>query len=648
VIARHRWLDVVLCLAPVGFLAASFVVFVVSWPWHGGPTDQQAVVVGAASVVVLGSIIVGAVALPIERAADVGPGLTIGLVNRPGLWLLGLSVAPASAFLFWLASRHPDDEAALAAALLAAAAFGGYWAAARRALAAADSLAMSQRERTRLVRQVESVVKLGERLATSTFTGNTPENVKVLAINDMRVRLGRVPVNQLRTYARRLFSRGATDEGLMFYEATIDAFVDLLRRTSGATGGFNGLPSDVVESASGFVQSCRLHGDDFVAVKVVEQLARLASLDSTHPDVAEVRLHARGHIRAILERAWNEDDSRVPATAADLLGRLLPTFIEMQAIDEAWMTADQVHKLILKAQAGGKSHIAQPAMSGFVRSMGTAMTRLDSHRRRYFLDHWKDYATQLAQLKLLPDMSFVRAQDQLIPGLSTGGGVQLQIVLQEASAASSPGLLDATDAICAWMEEVLPDFAKADQRAARHPVSDGLDLLLSCGLLVVHYRASLERQGVVQCSHQLLSAATGWTTRSEPTTAARLLFAEEGVGEHTWSVLLVAAYLTDDPTDAVTVATALRELFDPTEPTRPDGLAVFAGLHLFTGTPADEVRELVESVQSRNRSSRFSIDRGVPLCARPLVHHPADVDAVDEWAVHRFPDLRPAGPTPIM
>lgn len=250
---QNRVLDTVVWALPVALLAAAGFVLAMSWPWSSssGANSHADVVIGCASVVFLGAILAEAISLPLGQAAELGPGLTQSLIRRPSVWLAGLSAVPLSIFLFWLGTRDPDGEAALGGALLAGAAFSLYWAMTRHVLAAADPFEVARSERRRLLRNVERFAKIGADLADAYIADDLPTDAKKAARADRQRELAAGPIRQLRSGARRLFAKGATDEGLMFTDAMIEGFLQLANELEGAVGDYNGLPGEVVESIEG-------------------------------------------------------------------------------------------------------------------------------------------------------------------------------------------------------------------------------------------------------------------------------------------------------------------------------------------------------------------------------------------------------------
>src|SRR5207245_1185454 len=130
-----------------------------------------------------------------------------------------------------------------------------YWAMTRHVLAAADPLVVALSERRRLLRNLDRFMKIGADLADAYVATDMSDEVRDDARLDRQRQLAARPIRQLRSGARRLFAKGATDEGLMFTDAMLDGFLTLATELNGAVGDYNGLPGEVVESIEGFVST---------------------------------------------------------------------------------------------------------------------------------------------------------------------------------------------------------------------------------------------------------------------------------------------------------------------------------------------------------------------------------------------------------
>lgn len=642
---QNRWLDAILFVTPLAFLAGALILFLWSWPWNSSKVDEQQVVLGCAGVVALGSIIASAVALPIARSAELGPGFTVGLVRRARLWLIGLTVAPLSAFLFWLATMEPDSEAAVAAGLLAAGAFAGYWELARYALAEADSLAMTQAEASRLTRQVLRFMKLGEQLAVSTADESLDEGARMQAICDARVRLGSGPLRQLRSAATRLFRQGMTDEGYILYSSMVDSLLKMADVNKGAIGDYNGLPAIVVEAAPEFVAMATDHRDDNASVLLVQCLSTLAAAPGDHDDLAELRLHARAQLALILDQSWSDMVSRVPPTAAGEYSGLIARYVSMGATESAIFTLDPVVTLIERAQREAKPHVGQPAMDGFLRAFRSMAAVVDDEHRRSYLQRWSESARRLTALRVEPNGAWIRPIDQLLPGRSLWGGLDLQDELVRLGE-NVPALVDATYPSLSWLRDCLPSLARADQGHALSPLSSGLDVALCCALLLVHQREAIDPDTRHELGERVSNVATQWLVQLGQTGATRLLDAD--VAEVTWSLILAAGCIADDSDVTTTAATAIAPLLIVDSYVAGDGYlrAFTTGVFLLAGHTPTDIDETLARVEDRSWSSYLDFGMHIPPLGRApscnrnhAAHYTTAPDSVNQWALTNFPLL---------
>src|SRR5207248_11179805 len=117
--------------------------------------------------------------------------------------------------------------------------FAAYWVAARAAFAISDPLDLARIETERLFRMTRKMLRLGEDLARSTMSATLPAEAAHRVISDQQVNLAAGPVRMMTSAARRMFARGAVDEGFMFFEGSIRSFHAILDETSGAIGDYN-------------------------------------------------------------------------------------------------------------------------------------------------------------------------------------------------------------------------------------------------------------------------------------------------------------------------------------------------------------------------------------------------------------------------
>ncbi|HUP69678.1 MAG TPA: hypothetical protein VM142_07660 [Acidimicrobiales bacterium] len=643
---ENRVLDTVLWTLPVALLAAAGLVLALSWPWSSSAeaNSHAEVVIGCASVVFLGAILAEAISLPLGQIAQLGPGLTQSLIRRPSVWLAGLSAVPLSIFLFWLGTRNPDGEAALGGALLAGAAFSLYWAMTRHVLAAADPFEVARSERRRLLRNVGRFAKMGADLADAYMADDLPTDAKKAARADRQRQLAAGPIRQLRSGARRLFARGATDEGLMFTDAMIEGFVQLADDLDGAVGDYNGLPGEVVESIEGFVSTAMSHHDDFVAVQLAERLNQLSLLPIGHRDIAAVRLQARGRIRAVLDATWDDKSSRVPAACAGLIGQLPNTLIRMRAHDDAGNAMHVLQRVILRAVDAGHAHIGGPAMSGFIDNLGL-VARIDNQSvRSYHLERWSTLVEQLFALAGLPDMSFARPQDQLIPGMGLAGGSNLQEVLVTSIVnADGPCISDVLHSVLAPLEAAVRVLAGVDQAAALRPISRSFDLALCLNHVAVANLEKLDQHARTSLAQAQLKVITSWAQTFDDEHLRREL-RDEHLASHVWSNLASAAYVAGDLAVVRSVAerlvAALGTQHDQFS-VHPYDRALLAGVALFAGLTTAQADTLAgEETDPFSFASSFEpvLGRG-PACVRATVFVGDPADEVNAWLVSVLPAL---------
>lgn len=643
---QNRVLDSVLWGLPVALLAAGGLVLAISWPWSSpaGANSHGDVAIGCASVVFLGAILAEAISLPIAQAAELGPGLTQSLIRRPSVWLAGLLAVPLSIFLFWLGTREPDGEAALGGALLAGAAFSLYWAMTRHVLAAADPFEVARSERRRLLRNVERFAKIGADLADAYVADDLPTDAKNAARADRQRQLAAGPIRQLRSGARRLFARGATDEGLMFTDAMIEGFLQLANEVDGAVGDYNGLPAEVVESIEGFVSTAMSHHDDFVAAQLAERLYRLSLLPSGHRDIAAVRLQARGRIRAVLDATWDDMSSRVPAACAGWVGQLPNALIRMGAHDDAGNAMHELQRVILRAVVAHHAHVGRPAMSGFVDNLGLVARINNQSVRRYHLERWSMLAKRLFSLAGSPDTSFARPQDQLIPGMGLAGGSNLQeVIVTSLVNADGPCISDVLHSVLSPLGDAVRELARVDQAVALRPIAGSFDLALCLNHAAVANLEKLDQDARTSLAQAQLKVITSWTQTFDDEHLGRKL-RDDHLSSYLWSNLASAAYVAGELAVVKRVAerlvAALGTQHDQFS-ADPYERALLAGVALLAGRTTAEADALAgEDTDPFSFASSFEpvLGRG-PACVCPTVSVGDPASEVNSWLLSVLPAL---------
>jgi hypothetical protein len=638
----NKWLDYVLVAVPMALLTPATLLFIWSFPWREPGQDQQTVVAACASVVALGGIIAGALSVPVSRAVDLGPGLTTGLIRSPRLWLPPLLAAPVTVFLFWLASHRPDDDAALASAFLAGGAYAFYWAATRNALAAADLMRVEARERHRLLRTLRRFMDQGEQLARATMAKDLPPDAQDVVVAAFRAHLAAPPIRQLCSTARRLFSQGATDAGFMFCTAMLGGLDFLAKENEGAIGEYNGLPGTVLESLENFVGVAMSHHDDYVAVQLVDRMAALAVYPYRHPHAAALRVQTRGRLVRVLERTWEDQNSRVPPSVAVELGALPGRLMALRADDDAFHALSMLKEVVLKAHVTPQAHIAGPAMSGFIDMFAVALAPANWNVRRQYLNLWKQEAKPIASLRALPHASILRPVEQLLPGLSMGGGTQMQQVLLTLPAFPD-ALPDAAETLYDLLREMTPAFAVSDQRPSVANVEAALALLLCVGQVVVHLREGLAPDMRERLAEQHLRVTVGWTRKIDRARASALV-QWDGVAAHVWSNLLTGGCIAEAKEPLVNAAEALADrLVVDGDWARTQYLANFlGGLTILSGKTFPAQEDVRDAPVRMGGGYRHPGGRGtVPACTPALAHIDGVERKIDRWAHEAFATLAP-------
>lgn len=639
----NKWLDYLLVAVPIALLTAATVLFIWSFPWREPGQNQQTVVVACASVVALGGIIAGALSVPVSRAVDLGPGFTTGLIRSPRLWLPGLVAAPAAVFLFWLASHGPDDDAALASAFLAGGAYAAYWTASRNALAAADLMSVAAREQRRLLRNLRRFMDHGERLAKATMATDLPPDAQEVVVAGFRTQLAAAPIRQLCSTTRRLFSQGATDEGFMFCTAMLDGLDVLAKESEGAVGEYNGVPATVLESLEHFVGVAMAHHDDFVAVQLVDRMAALAVFPYRHPHAAALRVQARARLVRVLERTWDDQNSRVPPSVAVQLGALPGRLMALRAHDDAEHALSMLKDVVLRAHITQQAQIAAPAMSGFIDMFAAALAPDNRDVRRHYLTLWKREAWPIANLRGTPSGSILQQPiDLLLPGVSLGGGTQIQEVLLRTVAVFPDALPDAAEAVYDLLEKVTPTFAGRDEESGAAHVEAALALLLCVGQFLVVARERLEPEMRQRLGEQHLRVTVGWTQKTDRPSD---LVQWDDVAAHVWSNLLTGGCIAGAAQSVVSAATALagRLVVDQSWAWNEYLANFLRGLTVLSGRafPAQEqARDTPERFMGRgfgHPSGRL----GIPTCMAALTCLNGVERGIDHWAREAFPALAP-------
>ncbi len=641
----NRLLDIALWALPAGLFTAAAAVFALSWPVPApnGNDAHVEVVIGCASVVFLGAILAEAISLPLGQAAELGPGLTQSLIRRPSIWLAGLSAVPLSIFLFWLGTQRPDEEAALGSALLAGGAFSLYWAMTRLVLSSADPIEVANSERRRLLRNVDRFVRLGADLADAYVDPKLPDEVRTAARAARQRQLAAGPIRQLRSGARRLFAKGATDEGLMLTDAMIDGLLRVADRLDGAIGDYNSLPGEVLESIEGFVSTAMMHHDDFVAVQLVERLNRLALLRYGHGDVAALRLQARGRLRAVLDATWDDMSSRVPSACAGSLGQMPNTLTLLGAHEDAGNAMHELERVILRAAVAGRAHIGGPAMSGFIDNLALVMQILDKNVRGFHLHRWSMLVKELFRLAALPDMNFTRPQDQLIPGVGLAGGTNLQqVVVVGLSKADGELISEVLHAILGPLQDSIRVLAAVDQAATLGPIGRAFDLALCLNHLAVSRIDQLSTDERSSLAAHQVKLVTAWLQSMEVTQVAREL-GDENLAAHLWSNLVSAAFVAGNVSVVQTIAGRLIEVLQQRSGQYrldPYGRVFLSGMALLAGRSAQEADTLAgeDDDPFSFASAIHPILGRAPACLRPAVFIGDPASTVDEWLVRVAPD----------
>lgn len=638
-----KWLDYVLVAVPMALLIPATLLFIWSFPWRAPGQDQQTVVAWCASVVALGGIIAGALSVPVSRAVDLGPGLTTGLIRSARLWLLPLAAAPVTVFLFWLASHRPDDDAALASAFLAGGAYAAYWAATRSALAAADLMRVEARERQRLLRTLRRFMDQGEHLARATMAKDLPPDAQDVVVAGFRAHLAAPPIRQLCSTARRLFSQGATDAGFMFCTAMLEGLDVLAKENKGAIGEYNGLPATVLESLENFAGVAMSHHDDYVAVQLVDRMAALAVYPYRHPHAAALRVQARGRLVRVLERTWEDQNSRVPPSVAVQLGALPGRLMALRADDDADHALSMLKEVVLKAHVTRQAHIAGPAMSGFIDMFAVALAPENQNVRRQYLNLWKQEAKPIASLRELPNGSILSPVEQLLPGLSIGGGTQIQEVLVRTTVVFPDALPDAAEALYETLDEVTPAVARWEKGSGAAHVESALALLLCVGQCLVAAREELEPEVRQRLGEQHLRVTVGWTRKIDRARASALV-QWDGVAAHVWSNLLTGGCIADATELLVNAAEGLADrLLVDGDWARTQYLASFlGGLTALSGKTFPAQEDVPDAPVRMGGDFRHPGGRGtVPACTPALAHIDGVGRKIDRWAREAFPTLAP-------
>lgn len=647
---QERWLDVVLVAVPSLLAVAGSLQLAVTWPWDSGSGDGAPVAIAAASVVALGSIVGSAVALPLERAANLGAGFTTGLIRRPRIWLSGLTVAVLLAFLFWLVSLGPDRDAGFGAGLLAAAAFGAYWAVARWTLASADSLTFVTDESRRLARTSARMADWGEKMAELSFSESLDHSTRATILCDYRWNLGGGAIRQLVGAAAVRCRAGATDEAIILQGGAAEAFETLLDRSGGATHGYNGVPSAVVEGTRSLVTQTMRQGDDYAATLLAGRLGKFACLAHQHRDTSEIRLHGRGHLRSLLDEVWDDMYSRVPPTVAAELVRsatVLPALRLVGELDEVLRTASQT---AARAALADKQHIALPLANGYVTGL-YAIAAAESEVRLHALESWTEGAGALAAVSGLGIGD--NAGSPILPGTGLGTTGLQEVIHDIAATAPSDAVGDVMDALVPWLGRVMSavDVPKRGDGPPRL-LGDALNLLLNISLAAVAAGDRLPEPE--RLARSLLVSAAAWTEGKDSSVVADALRWDD-VASRVWSVTMAAGTLA---ADAEMVRQHVSERLAGLIPEAhhlldfPTTATFFACSRLVAGDSHATVAEMLK-LEGRGRLNetlrsggihRWTIDHrlAAPGCVRPYVFAPAAVDVVDDWMFDQFPPLRGA------
>jgi hypothetical protein len=622
------WLGTVMWSVAFLLTAAGAWVLAASRPWGTAKDGRADVILGCASVVALGSIIAGAMALPVGNAVNLGPGYTTGLIRSPRLWLPGLAVAPLTVFLFWLAAQDPDREAALGAALIAGGAYAAIWSGTRSVLGSADSLAMVQREGKRLRRNVRKFMAHSDRFFDAACDPNLDEVLRERARELHRINMGAAPVRQLCTTARRLVSQGSADDGLMFYDEAIGAFGELVDANGGAMGPYNGVPAVLVESLDGSIRAAMSNGDDQVGVHLVSRLAALGRFPSPHTDASKLRLQAQGHLGHVLEATWDDQRSRVPPNAAGQLGSLPPKLLALGAFADAKRMLPLVGDIVIRAHTEHQAQLTLPAMDGFVETFEMALRIPDGGGRRGVLRDWRTQAQRLMVLALIPSDASADPIDQLVPGLGVSGSHQLQqILLSTVNQSVGP---DAWNTVLLLVRGSLPQVAALSNRPSK-ALDDFLELLLCVGQVLASSKATLDLDVAQSAGEAVVQISCDWAGSLPEAVVAERLGRPE-VAQLVWSCVLTGAFVAGRRAAIDSAAAMLAERFVDTEP--PDAAArLIAGLRSVADPsiliPADP-------------HPGFDLDDDVLTIRSALVHVNGITEVIVEWVAEHLVARPPA------
>jgi hypothetical protein len=632
-------------------LALSVGIFAGTWPWSGDSSGSASVVAATASVAAFGGVLFTLLVLPIQAANQIGAGYMAEQLYRPGVWLVGAWLVLVAATLFALAAIRPDREATIAAGLLAAAALGVVWIAARRLVGSSDPQSLARRQGEFLrrgSRRSRRYVREEMSRSLKKELRGTPAAALVLDDEERAVLNGFL--RQFRAGVTGAIAQRQVVAGINLWDATLETFRDFVRETDGAVGESSGVTMTLLDIADQLVmQGMALPADD-EAVYTIGSLARLFEEAPSRAEFSVVRGLAISRLRRWVEDAWRNDETRVPAAALEVCGRLLQGFVETGNHEDVGQALRVLSELSARAVADSRLHVSTTGYQEIVKALGVFLSVADDNYRAHYLRLWVREADDLPRLRLIEEKEFFRRGTEAIyPGINLWG-VGIQEVL--AAAAAKPEVsFDLVAQLGDWVRLSLQVFG-ARKVGVKYLAQEGLALLY-CLALTQAFGVWLTGEARPSEASKITETVLSWVALLPEEELAPVLF-DEDIEELLWSVLLASSYVARGPETLAHASGQLLQRVEPLVGTRPihDTYVIefLSGLLLAADRPDDQVEQVRDRLLESDDPFRIFVGRGLHIDAigrvpgvnqnLAAVLDPRLYGIINAWSLDTFPRFR--------
>ena len=582
-------------------LIAGCLGLAVTYPWTSGTDDFSAVTIGAATTVGLGTVLMSSATLPLARMLDLGPGNIRALLNQPTIWVLSIGLVPLEALLFYLSTIAPDRAAAIHAGLIASGVFGLFITMSRELFRSADGERLVLRLADELLREQQSTIRVSERVVRSSLR-SSPNAAELIETELRASREAIVNRTLLRLAAaiRASVAAQRTHEAALLWLRLVKVFTLFADKSGGQVGGVSGPLMTVLEVGEPLVGQIRTAGDDYSATLVTQSLAVLAATAWPTNDGQLLRSAARSSLERVAFEAWQDDSSRVPASAVKGIGDSIPQVASLGEGGEALVTFEMLVRIALLADASNKAHIGVTATEQLA---GAPLAFLPStpNKFRMLVDYWGSKLDHISPLLAKRDLGLDPPRDRIFPGRSLRPGATLQKTMTSLDGSAEHARILALE-ILAFLERNMHTIAgTADASQHLDPVAERALALELCVLLAVEHATSDHVDVEVGTAGlKVLRRVVDWTP---PDDRAQVLLVED-IADLSWSVLMACGALGADLGEVAAVARHIRDrigaldeldvYFTSTDASYLIGLAIASGE---SGTQLAATREAIDGVE---------------------------------------------------